>query len=54
MRELITRHGKAREMKLALAGIRGKLGTPGASHRTAQIACDMLIRDRAPIGSPDK
>jgi len=42
MRELITRHGRAREMKLALSGIRGKLGTPGASQRTAQIACDML------------
>ncbi|MFZ4439000.1 MAG: lipid-A-disaccharide synthase [Syntrophales bacterium] len=42
MRELITRQGKAREMKLALSGIRGKLGTPGASQRTAQIACDML------------
>ena len=34
-------------MKLALAEIRGKLGTPGASRRAAQIACDMLIRDRA-------
>ncbi len=43
MRELITRHGRAREMKLALSGIRGKLGTPGASQRTAQIACDMLF-----------
>ncbi|MCX5824869.1 MAG: lipid-A-disaccharide synthase [Deltaproteobacteria bacterium] len=29
VRELITRRGKAREMKLALAEIRGKLGTPG-------------------------
>ncbi|MEI7671899.1 MAG: lipid-A-disaccharide synthase, partial [Deltaproteobacteria bacterium] len=42
MRKLITRQNKAREMKLALSGIRGKLGTPGASQRTAQIACDML------------
>lgn len=54
VRELITRRGKAREMKLALAEIRGKLGTPGASRRTAQIACDMLIRDRAPIYFPGK
>jgi lipid-A-disaccharide synthase len=42
VRELITRRGRAREMKQALSGIRGKLGTPGASRRTAQIACDML------------
>ena len=42
VRELITRRDKAREMKLALAEIRGKLGTPGASRRTAQIACAML------------
>ncbi|MDP3096615.1 MAG: hypothetical protein Q8M86_01560, partial [Syntrophales bacterium] len=44
VRELINRRGKAREMKLALAEIRGKLGTPGASRRTAQIACDMLFK----------
>jgi lipid-A-disaccharide synthase len=43
VRELITRHGKAREMKASLALIRGKLGAPGASQRTAQIACDMLL-----------
>jgi lipid-A-disaccharide synthase len=42
VRELITRRGKAREMKASLAEIRGKLGTPGASRRTAQIACGML------------
>ena len=29
-------------MKAALAEIRGKLGTPGASERTARIACDMF------------
>ncbi|MCX5837851.1 MAG: lipid-A-disaccharide synthase [Deltaproteobacteria bacterium] len=40
--ELIVRKEKAREMKVSLAEIRGKLGTPGASRRTAQIACDML------------
>ena len=42
VRELIVRRGKAREMKAALAEIRGKLGTPGASQRTARIAYDML------------
>jgi len=42
VRELIIRQGKAREMKVALAEIRGKLGTPGASQRTARLACDML------------
>jgi lipid-A-disaccharide synthase len=42
VRELIVRREKAREMKTALAEIRGKLGTPGASQRTARIACDML------------
>ncbi len=42
VRELIVRRGKAREMKAALAETRGKLGTPGASQRTARIACDML------------
>jgi lipid-A-disaccharide synthase len=40
--ELIVQREKAREMKVSLAEIRGKLGTPGASRRTAQIACDML------------
>lgn len=42
VREIVTRRGKAREMRAALAEIRGKLGTPGASQRTARIACDML------------
>jgi lipid-A-disaccharide synthase len=42
VRELIVRSGKAREMKAALAEIRGKLGTPGASQRTARIAYDMF------------
>ena len=42
VRELIVRRGKAREMKTALSEIRGKLGTPGASQRTARIACDMV------------
>jgi len=42
VKELIVQGGKAREMKAALAEIRGKLGTPGASQRTARIACDML------------
>jgi lipid-A-disaccharide synthase len=42
VRELIVRRGKAREMKAALAEIREKLGTPGASQRTARIACDMF------------
>jgi lipid-A-disaccharide synthase len=42
VRELLVRGGKAREMKAELAEIRGKLGTPGASLRTARIACEML------------
>lgn len=42
VREIVTRRGKAREMRAALAEIRGKLGTSGASQRTARIACDML------------
>jgi lipid-A-disaccharide synthase len=42
VREIITRRGKTREMKASLAEIRGKLGAPGASQRTARIACDML------------
>jgi len=42
VREIITRRGKTREMKASLADIRGKLGAPGASQRTARIACDML------------
>jgi lipid-A-disaccharide synthase len=44
IREILTRRGKAREMKAALAEIREKLGMPGASERTARIACDMLIK----------
>jgi len=42
IRDLLVRRGRAREMKAALAEIRGKLGTPGASQRTARIACEML------------
>ena len=42
IRNLVTRRGKAKEMKASLAMIREKLGTPGASQRTARIACDML------------
>jgi len=42
VREIVARRGKAQEMKTALAEIRGKLGAPGASQRTARIACDML------------
>jgi lipid-A-disaccharide synthase len=42
VKNIVTRHGKAKEMKASLALIRGKLGTPGASQRTARIACDML------------
>lgn len=45
VRELIVRRGKAREVKAALTEIRGKLGTPGASWRTARIALDMLDLD---------
>ncbi|MBU2252636.1 MAG: lipid-A-disaccharide synthase, partial [Proteobacteria bacterium] len=43
VRELVVRRGKALEMKAALAEIREKLGAPGASRRTARIACDMLF-----------
>jgi len=43
IREIVIRRGKAREMKAALAEIRGKLGSPGASERTARIACEMLL-----------
>jgi lipid-A-disaccharide synthase len=46
VRDIITRRGKAREMKAALAEIRGKLGAPGASQRTARIACDMLLKEQ--------
>ena len=42
VKELIVKQAKAREMKVALAEIRSKLGTPGASLRTARIACEML------------
>jgi lipid-A-disaccharide synthase len=42
VRELVVRRGKALEMKAELAEIREKLGEPGASRRTARIACDML------------
>jgi lipid-A-disaccharide synthase len=54
MRELLVRKDKAAEMKLALAEIRGKLGAPGASDRTARIACDMLSGDgRDSVSAPD-
>jgi lipid-A-disaccharide synthase len=43
VRNIVIRRGKAKEMKASLAMIRGKLGTPGASQRTAGIACDMLL-----------
>jgi lipid-A-disaccharide synthase len=46
VREIVTRRGKAREMKTVLAEIRGKLGTSGASQRTARIACDMLFKEK--------
>jgi lipid-A-disaccharide synthase len=42
VKELLVRRGKARGMKVALAEIREKLGTPGASQRTASIAWEML------------
>ena len=42
--ELVVSREKTREMKTALGGIRGKLGTPGASRRTAGIACEMLLK----------
>ena len=42
VRELIVRQDRAQEMRDALAQIRGKLGTPGASARTAKIAYGML------------
>ncbi len=42
VKELLVRRGKAREMKAALAEIKGMLGTPGASQRTARIAWEML------------
>lgn len=42
IRELLVNREKTRAMKTALAEIRGKLGTPGASQRTARIAWEML------------
>lgn len=42
VRQLLVRVEKQRAMKAALAEIRGKLGAPGASQRTAQIAWEML------------
>lgn len=42
VRDILTLRGKAKEMRASLATIREKLGTPGASQRTAQIACDLL------------
>jgi lipid-A-disaccharide synthase len=41
-RDLIVNKKKADEMRVAFAEIRGKLGRPGASERTAQIALEML------------
>ena len=45
VRDIVTRRGKTKEMKASLAEIRGKLGAPGASQRTARIACDMLLKE---------
>jgi lipid-A-disaccharide synthase len=42
VKELLVHRRKAREMKVALAEIRERLGTPGASQRTARIAWEML------------
>jgi lipid-A-disaccharide synthase len=42
VRELVVRRGKAREMKTQFAEIRAKLGSPGASQRTAEIAFGIL------------
>lgn len=42
VKELLVRKGNAREMEVALAEIGKKLGTPGASQRTAKIALEML------------
>ena len=53
VRDLLTRRGRAREMRASLAEIRGKLGTPGASERTAQIACDMLMESKRCTFSKD-
>jgi lipid-A-disaccharide synthase len=41
-RTLIVNKKQAHEMKLSFAEIRKKLGSPGASERTARIACEML------------
>jgi lipid-A-disaccharide synthase len=41
-RALLVNKKKADEMKLSFAEIRGKLGSPGASERTAKIAWEML------------
>jgi lipid-A-disaccharide synthase len=42
VKELLVHRRKTREMKVALAEIRERLGTPGASQRTAGIAWEML------------
>ena len=42
VKELLVHRGRAREMKAALAEIRQKLGSPGASQRTAMIAWEMI------------
>lgn len=42
VRDLIAQRDRVQEMKTSLAEIRSKLGTPGASQRTAAIACGMF------------
>lgn len=42
VRTLLVHREKSNEMRAALAEVRGKLGMPGASQRTAQIAREML------------
>ena len=44
VRDLIVGQEKARDMKVSLAKLREKLGDPGASQRTARIACEMMHR----------
>lgn len=46
LRDIITRRGRAQEMRASLAMTREKLGTPGASQRTARIACDLLTGEQ--------
>jgi len=42
VRELIVNEKVSQKMRDSYAELRGKLGTPGASRRTAGIACGML------------